>query len=99
MNRIEVLLSIQRALVGAITPRMRAITIGFKSNTNIPLRVYFESQPSEEEFDVINTITGEVAGDFPEIDDFPEEIIVNSTTKVNKLPVLDAWVYMRYEGD
>ena len=96
MNRELVQLATQTALLGSITKNMKAITIGFTDNSYV-LRVYFSSQPKEEELEILIDITSEVCAEFPEFIEFKEEAIVaNSKIQVNKLPMLDQWVYMEY---
>ena len=80
--------------MGAVTPNMKAITIGF-NETFFILRVYFSSQPSEEEVELLTEVTSEIAADIPNFTDFKEEAIV-SEERANKLEKLDEWVYRQY---
>lgn len=95
MERSLVLLSVQRGLLGMITSKMKAITVGY-TDTSLTLRVYFESNPSEEELELLKEVTSEISSDIEEISQFKEEAVVTSK-KANKLPELDDWVYVRYE--
>src|SRR3954469_25643840 len=66
--RIKVLLSLQRALLGAITPEMRAVAVQWLPN-RIAIRVYTDGEPPavvRENFDA--AVVTQVASDFP----FPE---------------------------
>ncbi|GJM30987.1 MAG: hypothetical protein DHS20C17_36220 [Cyclobacteriaceae bacterium] len=75
---------------------MKAITIGY-TESSYTLRVYFENEPSEAEKDLLKDITGQVSADVPEFIEFNEEaIIANPNIQVNKLEMLDVWVYMEY---
>ncbi|MEO1023594.1 MAG: hypothetical protein AAFW89_13700 [Bacteroidota bacterium] len=94
MERSLVLLATQRALLGAITPNMKAITIDYNSSSYV-LRIYFSSQPSEEEVELLKEITSEVSADIPSIETFKEEAIVTKEQS-NKLERLKEWVYMQY---
>lgn len=94
MDRSLILLSTQRALLGAITPNMKAITIGY-NKTFFILRVYFASQPTEEELELLTEVTSEIAADIPSLKDFKEEAIVSEESS-NKLKKLDEWVYCQF---
>lgn len=94
MNRSLILLSTQRALLGTVTPNMKAITIGY-DKTSFILRVYFSSQPSEKEMELLTEITSEIAVDVPNFTEFKEEAIV-SEERPNKLEKLDEWVYRQF---
>lgn len=96
IDRESVLLSTQRALVGAITKNMKAITIGF-TDTSYTLKVYFNSEPNEEELEIMKIVTGEVCADIGEFTEFKEEAeVANSNVQVNHLEKLDVWVFMEH---
>jgi hypothetical protein len=65
MERKDILLSAQRAMLGAVTTNMQAITIGYKKMPVI-LRVYFKTQPTEDERELVKEITTEIVADFNE---------------------------------
>lgn len=90
MERKEILLSAQRAMLGLITPNMQAITISYK-NMPVILRVYFKIQPTQDECELIEEITSEIVADFEEITDIKEEIFV-----AQKPECLDEWLYLQY---
>ena len=92
MERKDILLSAQRAMLGAVTPNMQAITIGYKKMPVI-LRVYFKTQPTEDECELVKEITTEIVADFneKEITYIKEEIFV-----AQKLECLDAWLYLQH---
>jgi hypothetical protein len=96
LTRGLVLQVTQTALLGNITKNMKAITISF-TESSYTLRVYFESEPSEEELEILINITSEVCAELPEITTFKEEAIVaDSSIQVSKLLMLDEWVYMEH---
>lgn len=94
MNRTRILLSAQRALLGMITPNMRAITVGWQG-PRIRLRFYFSYPPSEAEIELTSTVAGEMIADFEEAT-IAEEAMV-SQEKLSNLELLDAWIYIRRE--
>ncbi len=100
-NRIRLLLSAQRALLGAITPKIRAVYLkGFEVEGNLTgfaLRVYFESVPTEEEEEILRIATTEIVSDFPQVLTCDEEFLVLAPPKIwisgeNEIPI-----YIRYE--
>lgn len=95
MERYLVLTSVQRALLRMISTNMRAITVGY-SESEITLRVFFESEPSELEGEMVSEIASEICADFEDIIEINEEMIV-SNEKINSLEILDDWVFMRQE--
>lgn len=93
--RAKVLLSATRALLGAITPSVRGITVVYNKEF-IKLRVYFDIGATEEEKELISDAHGEIIADFPEIKTFPYEVI--ELPFPERMQVLSDWIYMRYEG-
>jgi hypothetical protein len=57
--------SVQRALLGAVTDKLVAVTCGFSGN-EIRINAYFSSEPSEPDIEEISCVGGQVIGDFPE---------------------------------
>ena len=88
MERKDILLSAQRAMLGAVTTNMQAITIGYKK-----MPVYFKPQPTEDECELVKEITTEIIADFneKEITYIKEEIFV-----AQKLECLDDWLYLQH---
>ncbi|WP_061249968.1 hypothetical protein [Leptospira alstonii] len=95
IDRKSVLLSAQRALLGNISPNLRAVSIGF-TEQSISIRFYYETQPSEIEYDLVDSITSEILADFDHINNIDEEIIVTQE-KANQLNGLNDWIYLRFE--
>ncbi len=90
MERKDILLSAQRAMLGLITPNMQAITISYK-NVPVILRVYFKIKPTQDECELIKEITSEIVADIEEITDIKEEIFV-----AQKPECLDDWLYLQH---
>lgn len=80
-RRISVLLSIQGALVGAITPHLRAVLVGWDEKT-IQLYFIYDGDISEEDKEESECAATEVLADFPGNDiktehvrcDFPQRL-------------------------
>ena len=63
LDRTRVLLSIQRALLGAITPSMRLIDACWNEK-QIQVRIVADSQSDTVVEDIANEIEAEIEGDF-----------------------------------
>ena len=90
------LLSIQRAILGVITPNIRGITCAL-NNSQIIIRCYFEGQITEENEESMNSVEAEVIADFPP--DFTIDLQCIATNKSESLEQhrLLAWAYKRKE--
>lgn len=68
MNNFDPLItlkvSIQRALLGEITPRLVSVTCGLKDQ-HILIRAYFAGNVTEEDVERIQFVSTEVISDFP----------------------------------
>jgi hypothetical protein len=62
--RIALMISVQRALLGAVTDKLVTVTCGF-AGTEIRINAYFDSEPSEEDIEEIQCVGTEVIADFP----------------------------------
>jgi hypothetical protein len=85
------MLSIQRALLGEITPNLVSITCGITGN-KIRIAAYFDGPVSLEDRERIQSIGGEV------IADFPEGFLIEETCQaVQDLEpeMLDFWAFKR----
>jgi hypothetical protein len=97
LNNIQILLklSLQRALLGAVRPRLYAVTAGVRGKT-ILIRAYFSEVPSQEDVESIQIVAAEVEADFPE-DVRVEEQSVSVSDE--PLEVIDFWVFIRASGN
>lgn len=88
-------LSIQRALLGAVTSPLREVFASFEGKT-IHLYFFYHGEISEKERDLAECAGTEV------VSDFPEYMIENSITRLDapeKISCKGRAVYSRYEGD
>ena len=84
-------LSLLRALAGAVTPNLFAVTAGIAANI-IKIHAFFDDAVSEDDRDNISCIAAEVTSDYP------EEITVQETCfsrQDTPLEMLDFWVFRR----
>jgi hypothetical protein len=91
--RRDVLLSVQRALLGNIYPSIRAIAVGYEGEEKFKIIYYLDRQPNDEDFESISDVTGKVRGDinFSEV----EKLCIFTSELVSKLDNLVSWVYIK----
>ncbi|MEZ4699785.1 MAG: hypothetical protein R2834_05610 [Rhodothermales bacterium] len=89
-----VLLSAQRALLSMITSNMRAIAVAMKDGV-VYLRFYFADSPSEDELDILESVSGEMMADFDDVSVETDYVVSND--RVPQLLSEGSWVYMRKE--
>ncbi len=85
-------LSIQRALLGAVTENLIAVTAAVK-DSKIFIRAYFDKAATESELENISVVGGEVISDFPESFGIEEQVIFASRT--DEMEMLDFWAFFR----
>ncbi len=64
-RRCNILLSLQRVLVGKISPNLQAVTMDSSTNS-ISLYFFFTGEPSKENREDIQAVSREVQMDFPD---------------------------------
>lgn len=92
--RAELLLSVQRALLGAVSPSLRGVTVGWQDNL-IRLRFYFDGPISDEEYSAVQVVSTEVIADFQSPWEINEEIL--RLDPPTPLECLEAWAFLRRE--
>ena len=70
------LLSAQVALLGVITPKIRAVSMEWKGFKNLYFRVHYESQPTEEEVEEMEKAVTEIISDVPFSWVDPVEVVI-----------------------
>src|SRR5690606_2098365 len=93
----DIMLSLQRALLGAIRQNYRAICYEYdgKSGTML-IRCYCEQEPNETDREVMSIVGAEVYADFPDMNSIAEELVV-ADQSIGRLSALDGFVYARQE--
>ena len=86
LDRTRVLLSVQRALLGAIAPEIRAIDVSWSDN-EIRLRLTVDASDDYDMTDLANDIEAEIEGDF--LPDARVRSEVTNLPKGNPLPAFD----------
>lgn len=95
---IDLRLSMQRALLGAIYPEIRKIAVSWASYSHLKVIVYLDREPNDFDRENLSIVTAEICADFPEITEL-EELCVFSTERMSKLDGLDWVVYARKESE
>lgn len=94
ISRNNVLLSVQRALLGAVSPTLRGVTIDLDKKS-IRILACFDGLISEEDSESMSEVETEVMADF-----LPEYSVSMETKRIDspsKIQCLEAWAYYRKE--
>ena len=95
--RTSLLLSVQRALLGAVPPGLRAVTCGWVG-TQITLRFVFDGEISEANTEDAQIVGSEVIADFPAPWTISEDIVRLDHPAGLRPGALAHWAYLRKEG-
>ena len=94
INRKEILLSVQRALLGAVSPALRGVTIDWDRET-IRIIAFFDGLISDDDIESMSVVETEVMADF-----LPEYSVSMETKRFDspsQITCLKAWAYYRKE--
>lgn len=92
-----ILLEAQSALLGIITPKIRAVSIEWDEDVRLSFRVHYESQPTEGEVEEMEIATTEIIAGVPYITWLnPVEVVVTNAP-IPELEFLNRLVYLRKE--
>jgi hypothetical protein len=92
--RAQVLLSVQRALLGEVSSALRGVTVGWQDQV-IELRAYFDGPISEDDRESISCVGSEVIADFPDPWTINEEAVRRDAPE--PMECLETWAYRRRE--
>lgn len=95
MIKREILLSIQRALIGHVTHNLRSVCIENISDV-ITLVFYYDQSPSEEEVELASLVDTEFISDFP-TPEYKTDSKVLTLPYPEPIPDNGECVYLRYE--
>ena len=98
INKTTLLLSGHRAMLFNIIPAARFITINISAPSALQIFVYSDRLLSSNEKDIYYSMSGEICGDFPELDDSKSEVIfIVTTEKFESIKVQGELIYVRNE--
>jgi hypothetical protein len=96
MTDVDLRLSAQRALWGAVPGSLRAVSIEMQETGIVKFRCVFDDSPSPHDRDLLGVAATEVLSDFPE-NGIEEDFIVVPHPK--PIPHLKNIVFQRHEHD
>jgi hypothetical protein len=91
----EVLLSVQSALLGAITPKIRAVSVEYDAKS-IRIEVFFDGEISEDDREMVLLVDTEVLAVFPAHHRVDSVAIRRDAPA--PIPKDRLWAYYRREG-
>lgn len=97
MIAADILCSVQGALLGRVTPNLRAVTIDTKNDEAI-LYFYYDKSPSEDEQELSSLADTDFIADFPR-PEFKTDCKVITLAYPEKIPSADLYADHRFEGD
>ena len=92
---MDLMLSVQQALVGEVTANMAAVTCALRPNL-IVLRGYYFNAPTDDDKERLSSVGAEVIADFPPPYDIVEECMHYQPSR-HMPECLDRWAFMRAE--
>jgi hypothetical protein len=95
--RAALLLSVQRALLGAVPHNLRAVTCDWEG-TEIKLRFVFDGEIADESQETAWIVGTEVIADFPAPWTISEDIVRLDHPHGLRPGALALWAYLRKEG-
>jgi hypothetical protein len=90
--------SIQRALIGKITPNLRAVYVLFKGENSFELILYYDQDLTEEEEELASLVDTEFISDFPS-SNYNTSFVTKIIPFPNKVPKEGFCVYQRFEDN
>jgi hypothetical protein len=75
LERSRLLLSAQRALLGAVPCNLRAVSVELRGSVLL-FRAVFAHKPTDEETELLSVASTEIVSDFPQVMDVKEEFLV-----------------------
>ena len=91
---ISLLLSAVRALLGNVSPALRAASVEWNNNT-ILWKCSFDESATPYDYELVSVAAAEIIADFP---DAELEEIYECTAKAAAMHPLKNWIYRRHEA-
>jgi hypothetical protein len=90
----SVLLSMQRALLGAVTPHLRAVLVDIDTKKELLFFFfYYDCEVTDELFDLASGACAEASADFP--DYFVEEEVITQLNDPQSIPKRGHYAYLK----
>jgi hypothetical protein len=94
IDMATILLSVQRALLGEVSPRLRGASANF-SGQSIRIDLYFDGEIAPDDEESVSDVEGEIAADLP-----PDTVLRVKASRIDvprELPAAMSWAYRRRE--
>lgn len=91
---LNVLYSAQRALLGFVTPNLRAVCVNMPNSEGYDLIFYYNDPPTEDEEEFASLVDTEMLADFPDCD---TNFSVQVWESPKAIPNTGICIYQRYE--
>jgi hypothetical protein len=86
---VDAKLSIQRALLGEVSPQLRAVVFSIEAQS-VNIRFYFDGEISEEDKESVSCIETEILADYD-----PEDVVTANSIRIDSPdPINDEGVYV-----
>ena len=92
----SLLFSLHRALFGAIPKNLKGLRVKITNNLLI-WQAFFETDPTEDEKEVLSVACTEVIADFPNINQVEEEYLYHPAPLKNTS--MEEWAFVRWEPE
>jgi hypothetical protein len=92
-QRTRALLSVQRALLGAVSPAVRAVVVELQGSA-LTVTAYFDGEVSEDDIESFSCVEAEIMADFPEQ---RVEVRCDRRDAPQMIPAAGIWAYQRRE--
>ncbi|MCW2498019.1 hypothetical protein [Jatrophihabitans sp.] len=97
LDRALVLLSLQRALWDAVTPELRAVSVGW-SGGRIDTTFVYDSPISSEMVELVGVVEAEMLADFPSGTETRFDLVHIPRTEDRRDAAREWWAYLRREA-
>lgn len=94
LRRARVLLSVQRALLGAVTPPLRGVAVAW-DDAAVEIVCYFDGPISKQSHELMSEVQTEVLADLAEGEDV--RLTCEQRDAPAELEPMGTWVYRRHE--
>ena len=100
INRLDILLALQSALLGEVYPSIRAVVYKYSSETKqFLLRYYLDREPIDDDYESAGNVVAEFISNFKFSDfDIVKEECVYSNDPISMFDIMDGMVYCRKEA-
>ncbi|MDW3211919.1 MAG: hypothetical protein R8N23_18760 [Reichenbachiella sp.] len=97
MDNRDLLLSMQRALLGGVISPLRAVIVG-KREQEISIKFVVERNLDGDESEILDMVVTEIASDYP-LENIKEEIYVSDQKSNQFVGSNEILAFLRHEGD